>query len=54
MSSKSLIMTGAIVGSLVGGYVPALFGVSSFSFVSLITSGIGGVLGIWLAYKITC
>ncbi len=41
------------VGSLIGGYLPVLFGVDSFSFTSLLTSGAGGILGIWLAYKLT-
>lgn len=52
MHSKTIIMTGMTVGSIIGGYIPVLFGAGSFSFTSLIASGIGGLAGIWLAYKI--
>jgi uncharacterized membrane protein YeaQ/YmgE (transglycosylase-associated protein family) len=37
-----------IVGSAVGGYLPVLWGGDFFSFSSLILSGVGGILGIWL------
>lgn len=43
---------GMIIGSLIGGYLPVLFGVSPFSMVSIITGFIGAFLGIWAAYKI--
>lgn len=41
------------VGATIGGYAPTFFGVSAFSFVTILTSLIGGVLGIWLALKLT-
>jgi uncharacterized membrane protein YeaQ/YmgE (transglycosylase-associated protein family) len=53
MYSKKLILLGMTAGSLIGGYVPALFGDSGFSFTSLITGGIGAVIGIYLAYRLT-
>lgn len=53
MSSKMLITLGMITGSLIGGYVPVLFGDSGFSFTSLFTSGIGAAIGIYLAYRIS-
>ena len=53
MSSKKMIGVGMFVGSLVGGYVPVLFGVGGLSFIPLVTSAIGGVIGIYLAYKLT-
>lgn len=53
MSSKALIILGTIVGSLVGGYIPTLFGADMFSFISIITSGLGSILGIYIAYKIS-
>lgn len=40
------------VGSVAGGYLPALFGVSLFSFTGVITSALGGLLGIYVAFKI--
>ena len=36
------------VGSTVGAYLPALWGGDLLSFSSLILSGVGGILGIWL------
>ena len=36
------------VGSAVGGYLPVLWGGDLLSFSSLILSGVGGILGIWL------
>jgi uncharacterized membrane protein YeaQ/YmgE (transglycosylase-associated protein family) len=50
MSRKKLIMLGMIVGSIVGGYLPALFGLDEFMF-SLLGSFIGGIIGIWIGYK---
>ena len=51
MSRKSVIMLGMLVGSVAGGYVPALLGADSFS-LSLLGSTVGASLGIWMAYKI--
>lgn len=53
MPNKSLVMLGMIVGSTVGGYVPAFFGAGIFSFWSIVGSLAGGFLGIYLAYKFT-
>ena len=44
---------GMTVGSLIGGYIPVLFGVDLFSFTSIIFSAIGGIAGIWVSYKMT-
>ena len=52
MSAKTVVMLGMIVGSAVGGYAPMLIGISPFSFTSLFTSAIGGVIGIIIAYKL--
>jgi len=53
VSSKSLIMIGLVVGSIVGGYVPALWGAGGLSIASVLTGGIGGLLGIWAGYKMS-
>jgi uncharacterized membrane protein YeaQ/YmgE (transglycosylase-associated protein family) len=53
MSSKIMITLGMMAGSLIGGYIPVLFGDSGFSFTSLFTSGIGAVIGIYVAYRLT-
>jgi hypothetical protein len=46
-----LVWIGMIVGSAVGGYLPVLWGGDLFSFSSLILSGVGGILGIWLGNR---
>jgi len=53
MSRKSLIMIGMTIGSIAGGYVVTLFGASALSFSSIIGSVIGGILGIWIAFRMT-
>jgi hypothetical protein len=51
MSSKSIVMLGMVVGSIIGGYVPVLFGASFFSLWSVLGSAAGGLLGIWITYR---
>jgi len=53
MSQKSIIMLGLFIGSLTGGYAPVLLGASLFSYSSLIGNAIGGLAGIYVAYKMT-
>jgi hypothetical protein len=50
MSRKKLIMLGMVVGSIAGGYLPALFGFDGL-MVSLLGSFIGGIIGVWVGYK---
>jgi hypothetical protein len=52
MSRKKLIMLGMVAGSLIGGYLPALFGFDGL-LVSLWGSVIGGIVGIWIGYKVS-
>ncbi len=51
MRRTSLVWVGLAVGSAVGGYLPALWGGELLSFSSLILSGVGGIVGIWLGYR---
>lgn len=48
-----MVWIGMIIGSTVGGYMPTLWGDSFLSFTSVILSAIGGILGIWLGFKIS-
>jgi len=41
------------IGSLIGGYIPTFFGAGIFSYWSILTTAIGGFLGIWIGYKIS-
>lgn len=40
------------IGSIVGGYIPTLWGAEMFSFSSIIFSALGALLGIWIAFRI--
>lgn len=53
MSSKTAVILGMTIGSIAGGYAPVFFGFSAFSFVSILTSAIGGLIGIFIAFKLT-
>jgi uncharacterized membrane protein YeaQ/YmgE (transglycosylase-associated protein family) len=41
------------IGSVVGGFIPALWGAGTFSFSSIIFSSLGAMAGIFVAYKLT-
>ena len=49
---RGLIGLCALVGSLVGGYVPVLWGASSFSLVSLLFGALGGIAGVFVGVRI--
>ncbi len=53
MSRKFLILLGMTTGSFIGGYVPVLWGAGLLSFTSVIGNAIGGLLGIWITFKLT-
>ncbi len=40
------------VGSTIGGLIPNLWGAGFLSISSVIFTALGGLTGIWLAYKI--
>lgn len=46
-------MFGMAVGSTIGAYAPMLWGGSLFSITSVALSVIGGLAGIWGAWKLT-
>jgi hypothetical protein len=52
MNLKVIIWIGMTVGSILGGFLPALWGGDLFSFSGLFCSGAGGILGIWMGYKL--
>jgi len=41
------------LGSVVGGFIPSLWGDSMFSYASIFSSTIGGVVGIWAGMRIS-
>ena len=50
---RKLIWLGAIVGSTLGGCASMLWHASAFSLSSIVLSVVGGVAGIWLAFRMT-
>jgi len=52
-SMKQMIWLGGLIGSTAGGYVPALWGGSLFSFSSLVLGTVGGAAGIIIAFRMT-
>lgn len=50
---KQAIWLGMVVGSVIGGFVPMLWGAGAFSFSSILFSSLGAVGGIILAYRLT-
>jgi len=52
MNSKRLVWLGLILGSTAGSYIPNLWGAGVFSFSSVVLAAVGGILGIWLGFKL--
>jgi uncharacterized membrane protein YeaQ/YmgE (transglycosylase-associated protein family) len=53
LERKTSIWLGLILGSLIGGFVPGLWGADVFSFSSLIWSTIGALVGIYVAHRLS-
>ncbi|HUC20674.1 MAG TPA: hypothetical protein VMR98_04230 [Candidatus Polarisedimenticolaceae bacterium] len=53
MNRKTIIWVGAIGGSFIGGLIPQMLGADWMSLWGLLTSMVGGLLGIWAAFKLT-
>jgi hypothetical protein len=41
------------LGSLVGGFVPVLWGDSGFSLAAVVTTAVGGIVGLWLGVRLS-
>jgi len=53
MSQNTMIWIGVFVGSTIGGLIPTLWGDSYLSISSVFFTAVGGILGIWLGFKIS-
>lgn len=51
MVDRRLIYLGLFIGSTIGSLVPSLWGEGMFSISSIVLSLLGGIAGIWVAYK---
>ncbi|MFA6463686.1 MAG: hypothetical protein WCV55_01620 [Candidatus Paceibacterota bacterium] len=52
MSTKSLVFIFMTIGSIIGGYIPMLWGEGSFSMSALVFSSIFAIVGIIVGFKI--
>lgn len=52
MERSKLVWFGLFVGGAIGGYVPMLWGAGLISMSSIIFSGIGSFIGIYLGFKL--
>jgi len=50
---RSVIGLCATFGTVVGGYVPTVWGDSGFSLVSVVFAAVGGVAGVWLGVRVS-
>lgn len=53
MQQRPLIWIGIFVGSTVGSLIPDLWGASMLSFSSIILSGVGACIGIYVGFKMS-
>lgn len=53
MNAKPFVWLGLFIGSTIGGAIPGLWGASMFSISSILLSAVGGILGIWLGFKLS-
>ena len=49
---RSVIGICITMGSIVGSYVPDLWGAGSFSVTSLVFGAVGGVAGLWVGLRL--
>ena len=41
------------LGTIVGGFVPEFWGASGFSLAAVVTSALGGIVGLWAGVRLT-
>lgn len=51
MASKSAVVLGMVLGSIIGSLISSLLGLGLLSFASLFLSSLGGLIGIYVAYR---
>jgi hypothetical protein len=52
MGSSRAVWFGMFIGSAIGGFVPELWGAGTFSYSSVVFSGIGAFAGLWMGLKL--
>lgn len=51
-SMRSVTGLCTTMGTLIGGYVPSLWGDSGFSLASVVFAAVGGAVGLWAAIRL--
>lgn len=51
--NKGLILLVSGATGAVGGYLPTLFGASGFGGWSILGAFVGGIVGIWIGFKLS-
>jgi hypothetical protein len=49
---QARIWIGILVGSTIGGFIPAFWGADLLSYSSILLSGLGALVGLFIAYKL--
>jgi hypothetical protein len=50
---RTAIWIGILIGSTIGGFIPALWGGDLMSYSGLLLSGAGAFAGLWVGYKMS-
>ena len=53
MHARPLVWVGFFVGSTIGSLLPSLWGGDAFSFSSILLSGLVGIAGIYVGFKMS-
>jgi len=53
MDTKKVIWVCMIVGSFLGGFIPTLLGANSMGVLVVLTTAVGGLLGVWAGFTMT-
>lgn len=50
---KALLIVFATVGSIIGAFIPSLWGdTNGLGLASILLGGVGGIIGIWVGWKV--
>ncbi len=53
MRSSSCIWIAIFIGSTIGGLIPGLWGGDMLSYSSVVLSGVGAFVGLWIGFKMS-
>lgn len=51
MRSNSSVWIGIFIGSTIGALIPKLWGGDLLSYSSVLLSGVGGLVGLWVGFR---